>query len=60
MMNRHTEAQIIGFLREADAGMPIKELCWLKLMLAATISELPNSAQGARLDRAKSRQGFRH
>jgi len=25
--SRFTEEQIIGFLREADAGMPIKELC---------------------------------
>jgi len=24
---RFTEEQIIGFLREADAGIPIKELC---------------------------------
>jgi putative transposase len=24
---RFTEEQIIGFLREADAGLPIKELC---------------------------------
>jgi putative transposase len=24
---RFTEEQIIGFLREADAGVPIKELC---------------------------------
>ena len=24
---RFTEEHIIGFLREADAGMPIKELC---------------------------------
>jgi putative transposase len=24
---RFSEEQIIGFLREADAGMPIKELC---------------------------------
>ena len=24
---RFTEGQIIGFLREADAGMPVKELC---------------------------------
>jgi putative transposase len=24
---RFTEDQIIGFLRDADAGMPIKELC---------------------------------
>jgi putative transposase len=24
---RFTEEQIIGFLREADAGMPVKELC---------------------------------
>jgi putative transposase len=24
---RYTEEQIIGFLREADAGMPVKELC---------------------------------
>ena len=31
---RHTEEQIIGFLREADAGLPVKDLCtkaWLKL-----------------------------
>jgi putative transposase len=25
---RFTEEQIIGFLREAEAGMPVKELCW--------------------------------
>jgi putative transposase len=24
---RFTEEQIIGFLREAEAGMPVKELC---------------------------------
>jgi putative transposase len=24
---RFTEAQIIGFLREADAGLPVKDLC---------------------------------
>ena len=24
---RFTEEQIIGFLREADAGMPVKDLC---------------------------------
>ena len=27
MKKRYTEEQIIGFLREADAGVPIKELC---------------------------------
>lgn len=27
MKKRFSEAQIIGFLKEADAGMPIKELC---------------------------------
>ncbi|CAM5259289.1 IS3 family transposase ISStma13 [Rhodanobacter lindaniclasticus] len=27
MKKRFTEAQIIGFLREAEAGMPVKELC---------------------------------
>ncbi len=25
--SRYTEEQIIGFLRQAEAGMPIKELC---------------------------------
>ncbi len=25
--SRYTEEQIIGFLREAEAGMPIKDLC---------------------------------
>jgi putative transposase len=24
---RHTEEQIIGFSKQAEAGMPIKELC---------------------------------
>ena len=27
MKKRFTEEQIIGFLREADSGMPVKELC---------------------------------
>ena len=27
MKKRFTEEQIIGFLKEADAGLPIKELC---------------------------------
>lgn len=27
MKKRFSEEQIIGFLKEADAGMPIKELC---------------------------------
>lgn len=27
MKKRYTEEQIIGFLREADAGVPIVELC---------------------------------
>lgn len=27
MKKRYSEEQIIGFLREADAGFPIKELC---------------------------------
>lgn len=27
MKKRFTEEQIIGFLREADSGIPIKELC---------------------------------
>ncbi len=27
MKKRFTEEQIIGFLREADTGVPIKELC---------------------------------
>ena len=25
--NRFTEQQIIGFLKEAEAGVPVKELC---------------------------------
>lgn len=27
MKKRYSEEQIIGFLKEADAGLPIKELC---------------------------------
>ena len=27
MKKRYTEEQIIGFLREADTGIPVKELC---------------------------------
>ncbi len=27
MKKRFTEEQIIGFLREADPGLPVKELC---------------------------------
>jgi putative transposase len=27
MKKRFTEAQIVGFLREVDAGVPVKDLC---------------------------------
>jgi len=27
--NRFTDEQIIGFLKQAEAGMPVKELCRL-------------------------------
>ncbi len=27
MKRRYSEEQIIGFLREADAGLPVKDLC---------------------------------
>ena len=27
MKKRFTEAQVVGFLREADAGLPVKDLC---------------------------------
>jgi putative transposase len=27
MKQRFTEARIVGFLREADAGIPVKDLC---------------------------------
>lgn len=27
MKKRYSEEQIIGFLKEADAGLPVKELC---------------------------------
>ncbi len=27
MKKRYTDEQIIGFLKEAEAGMPVKELC---------------------------------
>ncbi len=29
MKKRYSEEQIIGFLREAESGMPLKELCRL-------------------------------
>lgn len=29
MKKRFSEEQIIGFLREAEAGLPLKELCQL-------------------------------
>jgi putative transposase len=27
MKKRFTEAQIVGFLREADAALPVKDVC---------------------------------
>ena len=36
MKKRFTEAQIVGFLREADAGVPVKELCRKHGMSSAT------------------------
>lgn len=29
MKKRFTDEQIIGFLREVEAGMQVKDLCWL-------------------------------
>ena len=26
-LKRYSEAQILGFLKEAEAGVPVKELC---------------------------------
>ncbi len=28
--SRYTEEQIIGFIRQAEAGLPIKELCRMR------------------------------
>ena len=32
MKKRFTEAQIVGFLREADAGLPVKDLSQARLL----------------------------
>jgi putative transposase len=36
--SRFTEEQIIGFLKQADAGMPVKELCRKGGFNAASLS----------------------
>lgn len=67
MKKRYTEEQIIGFLREADAGIPVKELCrrhgfseasyylWRNKFGGMTISEAKRlrelEAENARLKR---------
>ena len=45
MKKRCSEEQIIGFLREADAGLPIKELC-RKHGFSNTCETAPKDARG--------------
>lgn len=50
MKKRFTEEQIIGFLRDAEAGLPIKELC--RRHGFSETSQLASQADLAAWDRA--------
>ena len=50
MKKRFSEEQIIGFLREADAGMPIKELCRRHGFSEASYRKLPRPADTAKVE----------
>ena len=42
---RYTEQQIIGFLKEAEAGVPVKELCRKHdLAMRRSMAGVPSSA----------------
>lgn len=53
MKKRYSEEQIIGFLREADAGIPIKELCRLHGFSEASYYLWRNKFGGMTVSEAK-------
>ena len=53
MKKRFTEAQIVGFLRKADAGLPVKDLCRRHGFSEASYYLWPSKFGGMRVSDAK-------
>ena len=56
--SRYSEQQIIGFLKQADAGMPIKELCRSGGFSDATFSKWRAKFGGLAVSDAKRLKGL--
>ena len=53
MKKRFTEAEIIGFLREAEAGLPVKQLCRRQGFSEASYYAWRNNCGGLRVSDAE-------
>jgi len=59
LKKRFSEEQIIGFLREAEAGMPVKELCRKHGFSEASYCLWRNKSGGMSVPDAKRASCFR-
>lgn len=60
MRKRHTEEQIIGILKEADAGLKTEELCRKHGISNTTFYKWKNKFGGMELSDAKRLRGLEH
>lgn len=58
--SKYSEEQIIGFLRQAEAGLPIKDLCRQEGFSEATFYKWRSSERRACRLVGRSRDSYRH